>query len=325
MLGNGLHVPLRPESFEQVLESVRVSTQPDAEDVFHVDWAGIRTRIPMLTWAPQELAGTTSTALPIPTDGYRSEAEEYLSLILSLESDRTDYLAIEVGAGWAPWAVAGIVFAKRMGKNARGIAVEADPVRAGWAMQHAADNGISALLVHGDAQTLPAHIAAARDAAELLVVQAACWSCATTLRFPKLTDDDMGGAVQADRDRTMDYRGAFIDHVDVPTVTLEALLGDQVVDLLHVDMQGQELEVLIPGTELIEQRVRFLAVGTHNRYVEGSLMHHLLPREWALLLESPSTAVFDGVRPSLTGFTVQDGNQLWANSRFRDAADVILR
>mgnify|MGYP006291303461 CR=1 FL=1 len=220
MLGNGLHVPLRADAFEQVLESVRLHPQPDAEDVFHVDWSGIRTRIPMLTWAPQELAGTTSTALPIPTDGYRSEAEEYLSLILSLESERSDYLAIEVGAGWAPWAVAGIVFAKRMGKRARGIAVEADPVRAGWAMQ---------------------------------------------------------------------------------------------------------LEVLMPGTELIEQRVRFLAVGTHNRYVEGMLMHHLLPREWALLLESPSTAIFDGVRPSLTGFTVQDGNQLWANPRFRDAADVILR
>jgi hypothetical protein len=42
-------------------------------------------------------------------------------------------------------------------------------------------------------------------------------------------------------------------------------------------------------------------------------------------MESPSTAIFDGVKPSLTGFTVQDGNQLWANSRFRDAADLVIR
>jgi hypothetical protein len=94
---------------------------------------------------------------------------------------------------------------------------------------------------------------------------------------------------------------------------------------MHVDLQGQELEVVLPANDLIEQHVRFLAVGTHNRYVEGMLQEHFLRREWALIMESPSTAVFDGVKPSLTGFTVQDGNQLWANSRFRDAADIIIR
>jgi hypothetical protein len=86
-----------------------------------------------------------------------------------------------------------------------------------------------------------------------------------------------------------------------------------------------ELEVILPALELIERKVRFLAVGTHNRYVEGMLQQTLLRREWALLLESPSTAIFDGVRPSLTGFTVQDGNQLWANSRFRDAHPMLIR
>ena len=76
---------------------------------------------------------------------------------------------------------------------------------------------------------------------------------------------------------------------------------------------------------LIEQKVRFLAVGTHNRYVEGMLQETLLPREWALLMESPSTSMFDGVKPTLTGFTVQDGNQFYANSRFRDGDPRIIR
>ena len=55
------------------------------------------------------------------------------------------------------------------------------------------------------------------------------------------------------------------------------------------------------------------------------LQEHLLKREWALLMESPCTAVFDGVKPSLTGFTTQDGNQLYANSRFRDADPLLIR
>ena len=141
----------------------------------------------------------------------------------------------------------------------------------------------------------------------------------------------MGGAVHngsasPEGEPTMDYRGAFIAHREVQTVTLDTLLaGDEPTDLLHVDLQGMELDVILPALELIEQKVRFLAVGTHNRYVEGLLQDTLLRREWALLLESSCTAIFDGVRPSLTGFTIQDGNQLWANSRFRDAHPMLIR
>ncbi len=310
MLGNGLHLPVREPEIIASLEQLRAEHVPADEGVYRVDWAGIRTRIGMLPWAPQELAGTTNTELPIPTDGYRSEAEEYVALALSLTNDRDSYRVIEVGAGWAPWAVMGVVCAERAGKRARGIAVEAEPKRASWARQHSADNGVDSLVT---------------------VIEAACWHTETTLSFPVLDAIDMGGAVLAgeassDGSPSMDYRGAFLEHRDVPTVTLaELLAGDEPTDLLHVDLQGMELEVILPALELIEQKVRFLAVGTHNRYVEGMLQQTLLRREWALLLESPSTAIFDGVRPSLTGFTVQDGNQLWANSRFRDAHPMLIR
>jgi FkbM family methyltransferase len=310
MLGNGLHLPIREAEIPAILEPLRATNLPDDEGIYRVDWAGIRTRIPMLPWAPQELTGTTSTALPIPTDGYRSEAEEYVALAVSLTSDRDSYRVVEVGAGWAPWAVMGVVCAERSGKRARGIAVEAEPRRAEWARQHSADNGVDSLIT---------------------VVEAACWNTDTTLSFPVLDEIDMGGAVLSsaaspDGAPSMDYRGAFITHRGVRTVTLHSLLaGDEPTDLLHVDLQGIELEVILPALDLIEQKVRFLAVGTHNRYVEGMLQNTLLRREWALLLESPSTAIFDGVRPSLTGFTIQDGNQLWANSRFRDAHPMLIR
>lgn len=310
MLGNGLHLPVREPEIVESLELLRADCIPDNEGVYRVDWAGIRTRIAMLPWAPQELAGTTDTNLPIPTDGYRSEAEEYVALALSLTNDRDSYRVVEVGAGWAPWVVMGVVCAERAGKRARGIAVEAEPQRASWARQHSVDNGVDSLVS---------------------VIEAACWNTNTTLSFPVLDGIDMGGAVlngaaSPDGGPSMDYRGAFLEHRDVPTVTLDELLaGDEPTDLLHIDLQGMELEVILPALELIEQKVRFLAVGTHNRYVEGMLQQTLLRREWALLLESPSTAIFDGVRPSLTGFTVQDGNQLWANSRFRDAHPMLIR
>ena len=310
MFGNGLHVPLAECDATLSLERLRAPAPPIHEGTFHVDWAGIRTRIGMLPWAPQWLAGTTSTELPIPTDGYRSEAEEYVALALSMTNSRETYRVAEVGAGWAPWAVMGVACASRLGKDATGIAVEADPVRASWARQHAKDNEVDD---------------------RVRVVEAACWHSETTLRFPVLDSEDMGGAVGGEGSNlcsrpSMDYRGAFFDHVDVPTVTLETVLaGEEPTDLLHIDLQGMELDVILPGLDLIESKVRFLAVGTHNRYVEGVLQKELLAREWALIMESPCTAVFDGVKPTLTGFTVQDGNQFWANSRFRDADPLIVR
>jgi hypothetical protein len=319
MFGNGLHLALDDASIVALLTRMTASELPPHDDVFLVDWAGIRTRIGMLPWAPQHFAGTVSTELPLPDDGYRSEAHEYAALAISLVNDRDDYRVVEVGAGWAPWAVMGSVLAKRSGKRATAIAVEADALRASWAMQHANDNGLTARLA------APSDlIQELQSPVDVLVVPAAAWFEHTTLRFPVLDDADMGGAATADVNPEIDYRGAHLQHVAIETITLPDVLSE-VTDLLHVDLQGMELDVLLPNLDLIESRVRFLSVGTHDRYVEGMLQRTLLQREWALLTESPSTAVFDGVKPTLAGFTVQDGNQLYANSRFRDADELIVR
>lgn len=305
MFGNGLHLIVPPNSYPEWLEELRVPT-PTAEPDLYIDWAGIRTRTGMLPWAPSELAGTTCADLPIPSDGYRSEAEEYVGLAIALAGAQETFTLVEVGAGWAPWAVMGAVCAKRVGKRARSVAVEADSTKADWAAQHARDNGLTD--------------------EDFRLIRAAAWHSAGTLRFPVLDADDMGGAVTLESEVTMDYRGAHFAHVDVPAVSLLSLIDDPIpTDLLHIDLQGMELEVLLPTLDAIEQHVRFLAVGTHDRYVEGMLQRTLLAREWALLMESPSTAVFDGVKPTLAGFTVQDGNQFYANSRFREADPRIIR
>lgn len=324
MFGNGLHRPLNAETTTQLLQAIAASQLPDPGDVYRVDWMGVRTRIPMLPWSPQEFAGTATTDLPMPSDGYRSEALEYAALALSLVHDRPHYRSVEVGAGWAPWAVAGLVVARRMQKHGHGIAVEVDTRHARWAMQHAADNDIPAQLITGSPTEIKNQILAEQAFEGLLVVQAACWHSEATLRFPEIDEGDMGGAVTSDSDATMDYRGAHLVHHEVPTVTLETLLTEH-TDLLHVDLQGMESEVLIPARDVLDQNVRLLAVGTHDRLIEGQLQNHFLPRDWGLIADDPSTAIHDAVRPSLAGFTVQDGNQVYANARFRDSHSAILR
>jgi hypothetical protein len=116
----------------------------------------------------------------------------------------------------------------------------------------------------------------------------------------------------------VDYRGAHLTHRDVPAVSLAALLTpDQRTDLLHVDVQGVEFDLLAPSSDAIQGSVRLLAVGTTDRLTEGRLQQHFLSRGWGLVIDDPCTAHFSMTHPTLAGFTVQDGTQLWENTFLR--------
>jgi hypothetical protein len=317
-LGNGLTEPIRPSDYPLLLESLRSPALPDAHPDFLIGWDGVRTRVVMLPFAPRELAGVVSTDLPIPDDGYRSEDVEYVALAQSLASADTTYRIVEVGAGWAPWSVAGIVQARRRGLIASGIAVEADAVRVGWALQHAVDNDVSATLITGSPDEIASQLAQPREGIELLVVQAAGWHTRTTLQFPDLDVRDMGGAVWTLPGTDVDYRGAHLSHHDVPAVALTDLLsGGAPTDLLHIDVQGVEFDLVEGAVDVIQAHTRLMAIGTTDRYSEGRLQHLLLPRGWGLAIDDPCTAVFTMTHPTLAGFTVQDGLQLWENPFLR--------
>ena len=84
-LGNGVSVPITATEIPALLETLRAEHVFAAEPDMLIDWMGVRTRIPMLPWAPSDLAGTVSTALPIPDDGYRSEDVEFAALARALD------------------------------------------------------------------------------------------------------------------------------------------------------------------------------------------------------------------------------------------------
>lgn len=312
-LGNGVSVPITEVQYPGLLESLRASEIPGAESGVLVDWMGVRTRVATLPWAPEDLAGQVSTALPIPDDGYRSEASEYCALAYALRTARDGFRIVEAGAGWAPWAVAGIVAARRRGLPAQGVAVEADPVKAKWAVQHAQDNDVTVELIDGTAEHIAGALARPQEA-ELRVVVAAVWHERTTLQFPELPPEDMGGAIWTLPGTDVDYRGAHVSHREVPSVLMRDLLGTgPLVDLLHVDVQGLEFDLLSATAGDVQERTRLMSVGTHSRLTEGQLQQFFLSRGWGLIIDEPCTAVFTMTHPTLPGFTVQDGNQLYEN------------
>jgi FkbM family methyltransferase len=315
MYGNVNQKQIVPEEYSEYLEMLRIpkSTLPDAGQEFLVDWSGVKTRIPMLPWAPQELSGTLSTKLPIPDDGYRSEVEEYVALSVSIMNSGDHFNIVEIGAGWSPWVASGVSIAKRMGKSVKGVSIEVDATRCGWAIQHMIDNDIVPHLISGDVNDIKEKLAQQWPAADVLVVNAAIWNTFSTLTFPVVGDHDMGGAVSSSKSRSqIDYRGVDIEHTEVPTCTLRSI-GDIVsrIDLLHIDVQGSEFELIEDSVEMIEEFVTYVLVGTHSRLIEGRLQELLLSRGWSLLIDEPSGSSFIGAKPSLAGFTNRDGVQLW--------------
>lgn len=313
---------MEPTDIRVFLESIRADDPPAPCAETFVDWSGIRTRITMLPWAPQKLAGTSSFTLPIPDDGYRSEDVEYAALARAISTATNTFRIIEIGAGWAPWVIAGVHIARRKGLAAFGIAVEADATKCSWAMQHAIDNDVTAKLITGSPDDIIEQLSGERSSGEpdveLLVVNAAGWHSTTTLQFPVIPDDDMGGAIWTLPGTDVDYRGAHLDHYDVPAIAIAEILGaarrgEHLIDLLHIDVQGVEFELLEPAAGAVQDCTRLMAVGTHNRLSEGRLQNFFLSRGWGLLIDAPCRGHFTMTHPTLSGFTVQDGNQLWEN------------
>jgi hypothetical protein len=316
-LGNGISTPMDEVEIQRLLEFLREDNPPEPCNETLVDWSGIRTRITMLPWAPAELAGTSSTSLPIPDDGYRSEDVEYAALARAISTATGTFRIIEVGAGWAPWVVAGVHLAKKRGLEAFGIAVEADATKCSWAMQHAIDNGVTPQFITGSPNEIAQQISEPHEA-DLLVVNAAGWHTTTTLQFPEIPDEDMGGAIWTLPGTDVDYRGAHLAHRDVPAIAISEIVnaarrGDSLIDLLHIDVQGVEFDLLEPSAGAVQDCTRLMAVGTHSRLAEGLLQQFFLSRGWGLLIDSPCKAHFTMTHPTLSGFTVQDGNQLWEN------------
>jgi hypothetical protein len=313
MYGNQEQRQILASEYPEYLEMIRSPKRIPLQNAFFTDWTGVRTRMSMLPWAPQNLAGTSSDSLPIPDDGYRSEAEEYVALSVAIMNSKDTFTVVELGAGWSPWVTSGMAIAKRMGKAVRGISVEADATRTDWSVSHLQDNGLAAHLITGTSSEIQSQLKQPWPDVDAIVVHGAIWDSFTTLSFPSVNNLDMGGAVrEASNDELVDYRGQLIPHVPVPTCTFESVarLVDS-VDLLHIDVQGYEFELISKTFVQIADSARYVSIGTHNRLIEGQLHELLLANGWSLLIDEPSRSEFNGSRPSLTGFTIRDGIQLW--------------
>jgi FkbM family methyltransferase len=236
---------------------------------------------------------------------FHCHVSEWIAGLRGVELSGDDFVVVELGAGWGPWMVNLCRAAQIQGaKRVLAIGCEADETHCQYLTRHLAENGFT-----DHARVFQGAIGLDKGYTLFPIPDDAAGDWAMRPIFCKTQQEAQ--AILDDPQVHRDHRGlSFKGYRSVPCYSLtEVLEGVDVVDVLHIDVQGTELELVRHNLQLLKRRVRYLVIGTHSRRIEGGLIESLLSEGWELEVEEPCT--FDIKHP---WFEVQlDGTQGWRN------------
>jgi FkbM family methyltransferase len=281
------------------------NSEAKPEPGFIVDFLGSRTRTSSLWREARRLDGHL-IGIPVPGD-FHAEAIEWIGLLKAVRSAVGQYVAMELGAGFGPWTVAGAVAARqRRIRDIRLCAVEGDPHHFQSLRQHLIDNGF--------------------DPERHTLLQAVVGVRAGVAQWPAVDDstepNDWGcRPMQASRD----YRGReFLKTKPIEVVPmLDLIVREPRWDLIHMDVQGDEAALCRSCIDELTARVKRITSATHSRKIEGDLLDLMSGAGWLLEHEKPARFNFVPDAASLEAMTTMDGTQVWRNPRIIDVGDPL--
>jgi FkbM family methyltransferase len=264
-----------------------------APSTSHVtNFLGVKVRPEVFPNILPAMVGTVEPP-PIPAN-WHADIAEWGSCLRAVELSGDRFSMMELGCGWGCWMNNLGVAAKNAGKKVKLYGIEADPDHLAFARTSLSDNQISTSeysLLHG--------IAGTKGSIAL---------------FPKIESGiNWGGTAIFSPTATQLAEAEESDqYVRLPIVDIPKVLKDEVrLDLLHVDIQGAELELLRELFPVLCKKVRYVFIGTHSKQIEGGLFDLFLQgAQWNLEMERPAIfQIVDG-KPVV----VCDGVQAWRNN-----------
>ncbi len=247
--------------------------------------------------------------------GYPEFDEDYFEWIALLESvvDASgSYTMIELGAGFGRWSVRASQALKQYNSKLpfRLIAVEPEPKHFEWLRLHFSDNGLD------PAKHSLIHAAVSDEPGEVSFYMTDGRQDAGQWYGQRLTKDHE--VLEQIEEET--YCG-FVVHrfisgyksISVPGVSLGALLKDASrVDLVDIDIQGEEGSAIRSSVDLLNARVKRLHIGTHSREIEIGLRELLSAHGWICQVDYSQDATH---QTPFGDIAFQDGVQSWLNPR----------
>lgn len=270
----------------------------------------------------QFVAGMTTYAAgpkvtPDPT--FDEEYFEWIDLMESVVAASGSYTMIELGAGYGRWVARAAFAVKRRHAQMpfRLIAVEAEPVVYQWMHLHFKDNGIDPsrhALIHGAISEVPGEV--------LFYIGGPRGG-----PFDRNPNDWYGQCLAQAHDVSSEYveDGEYSGFkvrlhksgwrsIRVPGITLAGILKDlDRVDLIDMDIEGQELPVVRSNIEELNAKVKRLHIGTHGREIEAELRQILRSHAWKCLFDYPERSSSETPWGTIS---FENGVQSWVNPRF---------
>lgn len=233
--------------------------------------------------------------LPIPSN-WHADIAEFGAALRAVDLAKGRFRMLELGCGWGCWLLNTGVAARNRGLAVDLIGAEGDEGHVKFARAACAENGFSpeqARILHGIVGPRTGHALFPRQD-----VPGASWGLTPTF--------------DATPRQIADARKAG-SHDVLPTLTLGSLVsGGGTIDLVHLDIQGGEVDFIESCIDDLDRLVSYLVVGTHSRAIEGRIISILLEHGWVLEIERPAIFGMDGTG---TITTHVDGVQGWRNAR----------
>jgi FkbM family methyltransferase len=196
------------------------------------------------------------------------------------------------------------------------VAVEAEPVVFQWMHLHFQDNGIDPIrhcLIHAAITETPGDV--------LFYVGAPPGS-----PWDRAPDDWYGQSLAAGCDLSGEHQpdGEYAGFpawrhqsgwrsIHVPGVTLGCLLQDlDRVDLIDMDIEGQELPAIRSTIDELDAKVRRLHIGTHSKEIEDELRKLLAAHGWRCLRDY---SLFSTSETPWGTVEFENGVQSWVNPK----------
>jgi FkbM family methyltransferase len=269
------------------------------EDGFITDFLGGRTRVSSLYDSARQMDGQL-LGLPIPGD-FHAEAVEWIGVMKTAITAKNRYVAMEWGAGWAPWLIAGAKAAQHLGiTDIRLYGVEADPSHFDAMRQHFLDNGFAP--------------------ADHVLLQAAVGMADGSAQWPAEPDArNQWGArpIREGSGQDIDYLCERVDHfIEVKILQARQLvLREATWDMVHIDIQGWEGEVCRSCIDALSARVKWIVIGIHSRIQDAELLQIFHGAGWILAHEKPTRFRYRPSQVNFEAMVTADGTQVWRNPR----------
>jgi len=236
---------------------------------------------------------------PLPN---HEEYFEWIGLLDAVATARRRFVMMEFGAGFGRWGVRGALAARQVGLAPSEIAVtfvEAEPDHVQWLRDTIAMNrGL--------------------DGVKTNLVDAAVTGADGEVLFATGHSKEWYGQEITCAETDYARLGLHaVNKIAKRAVSIGTLINSvEMVDLIHMDIQGAEADAIESSVLILQGRVRRLCIGTHRQDFEARIRKALGNTGWHNVFAFPCG------RMSETPYgpvTFQDGVQVWINSNLERA------